>query len=96
MKINEKTRIIRKDAHCLELQELRQVKNSAGEIKDRWAFVGYYGHVESALLGALDKRLFDSVKNQSDIEQMFEEIKEAKAEILAAAETWQARKNKQR
>ncbi len=86
--INEKLRIRKLDTRSLQLEEYREAEdcNLTKEKGHKWRWCGYYGDLKSACLGALSKQLFDSVKNEMDLNAVIVAIDNARADIIKAIE----------
>ena len=72
--INDKLRI-------RKLEEFKEVKLRKGGIENQWLRVGYYSNLKMALLGILDKKLFDSAEEEMALKDVIKKIDEAKKEI---------------
>ena len=85
--INEKLRIRKLDGLNLQLEEYRNVVNKkTKEERVEWCWLGYYGDLKSALLGALNKQLFDCADEQIDLEEVVAKIESARQSIINAVE----------
>ena len=81
--LNDKLRIRKFDEQCLELEVYRKSKSKkTGEESMQWKGCGYYGDLKSALNGALKKKLFDSVENEMQIEEIVALIEKTREEIF--------------
>ena len=80
--INDKIRIAKADDKNLQLEIYKDVKSKkAGELSKQWIWAGYYGDLESALMGVLKKQLFDTADEELKIKSLAQKIDEAKDEI---------------
>jgi hypothetical protein len=85
--INNTLRITKIDQNCLQLEQYKECKdNKTKEVKHKWKWCGYYGDVKSALLGALDKSLFDCASNENTIKEVLFKIDTVRQEIITAIE----------
>ena len=83
--INSTLRIRRLDPRCLQLEEFHKPVPKKPKTKDdlpKWYGCGYYGNLKEALIGALNKKLFDSTKTEMTIKEAIGAIEQAKQEIL--------------
>ena len=85
--INEKLRISKFDEHNLQLEEYRKGVNPfTKEEVWNWKWCGYYGDLKTALLGALKYKLFASVEEELDLQEVLAKIEEARQSIINAVE----------
>lgn len=83
--INEKLRIRKLDEYNLQLEEYRKVVNPrTKEESFAWKWHGYYGDLRSALLGALNKQLFDSAEEEIALKELIAKIDEAREQVVNA------------
>ena len=85
--ITETLRIAPLDGLNLQLEELCEVRNKkTGETRKEWKWLGYYGDLRSALMGALNKQLFDLADGEikKTLQTAIEEIDMARAEVVKA------------
>ena len=79
--IDEKTRISTIDERCVQLEKLKTISPKNSEPYDKWMWVGYYGTVEQALVGALSKRLFEAAQTEHTLETLLSYIREIKSDF---------------
>lgn len=82
--ITEKLRIVRLDGLNLQLEELCEVRNKkTSETRYEWKWHGYYGDLRSALMGALNKQLFDLADGEikKTLQTAIDEIDKARTQI---------------
>ncbi len=85
IQINEKLRIRKTDEKNLELEEYRKcIDPKTKEECFKWKWLGYYGDLKSALLGALNKKLFDSAEEEIALKEVVGKIDAARRSILNA------------
>ena len=85
--INSTLRIKVLDDRNLQLEEYRTgVAKQTGKKITRWYHCGYYGKLKEALIGALNKRLFDSAQNEMTINEVIAKIDEVRNEIMSAVD----------
>ena len=82
IQINNKLRIIKNDEKNLAIEELRTITSEKKGSHEEWCWWGYYGSLKSALLGVLDKLLFDSAEEELTIKDIVRKIEQAEKEIL--------------
>ena len=83
--INDKVRIRKVDEYSLAIEVNRKVKNKkTGEVSMKWAFDGYYGNLQGALLGVLSKELFNTTEEKTTLTNIVKKIDAAKKEIIKA------------
>ena len=72
--INDKTRIVKVDYNNLAIEELKTVTNKQNESYQAWCRCGYYGSLRSALIGVLDKELFNCADEELTLQQLVKKI----------------------
>ena len=83
--IDNKTRISVIDDRCVQIEKLKLVTPKGKDEKnpyEKWVWVGYYGTVEQALVGALSKRLFEVAETEQTLETLISYIKNLKEDLL--------------
>lgn len=83
--ITEKLRIVRLDGLNMQLEELAEVSNrKTGESRYEWKRHGYYGDLRSALMGALNKQLFDLADGEikKTLQTAIDEIDKVREKIV--------------
>ena len=83
IQINNKLRIVKNDEKNLAIEELRTITSEKKGSHEEWCWCGYYGSLKSALLGVLDKLLFDSAEEELDIQGLIKKIEIVEQEILS-------------
>ena len=85
--INEKLRISKFDENNLQIEEYRRGINPKTKQEVwNWKWCGYYGDLKTALLGVLKNRLFASVDEELDVQEVLAKIEEARQSIITAVE----------
>lgn len=84
IQINNKLRIVKSDDRNLVIEELRTIESEKKGTREEWCWCGYYSTLKSALLGVLEKQLFDSVENEMTIKDAIDKINIARNEIINA------------
>lgn len=88
LQITENLRIVRHDDKNIVVEYLDTVTGRKdGDIRKEWHIYGYYGKLEQAVLGALDKQLFDSIDEEQTLQDIVARIERARTEILNALKT---------
>lgn len=82
IQINNKLRIVKSDDRNLVVEELRAVESKKKGTREEWCWCGYYGDLKSALLGVLNKQLFDSAEEEMTIKDVINKIDNARNEII--------------
>ena len=85
--ITETLRIAPLDGLNLQLEELCEIRNKkTGDTRKEWKWLGYYGDLRSALVGALKKQLFNAVDGDTkmDLQAVVLEIDNATERIIKA------------
>lgn len=81
LKINDSLRIRKYDSKNLVIEGLKTVKRRKGGETQKWVILGYYGELNQALEGIINKKLFDCVEKELQIKDILREIEEIKKEI---------------
>ena len=69
--IDRATRIRVLDQYNLVLEKSKQRKDSkSGKSKRVWNIIGYYGNLGEALRGVIEHRLFCSIKQKQDLDNI--------------------------
>lgn len=84
LQINDKLRIIKFDERNLCIEQLKIVKSKKHGDNKQWLCVGYYGNLETALQGILNKKLFDCIDEELEIKDVLGKIEQARQEIKNA------------
>lgn len=85
--INAKLRIKIFDDKNLELQENRVCDDAKSKTTVlKWVRLGYYGDLRSALMGALNRILFESAEDELSLKRVISAIDDARLSILKAIE----------
>ena len=85
--INNTLRITKIDEKCLQLEQYRKCVDNKTKVETyKWKWCGYYGDIKSALLGALDKTLFDCASNETTLKEVLCKIDTTRKEIISALE----------
>ena len=86
LQINDKLRIRRTDEKNLVIEEYSDkiVNPKTKEITSGWQWCGYYGTLEAAFQGVLNKQLLDSVDDELEIKDVLGKIEQARQEIKNA------------
>ena len=74
IQINERTRIIKVDDNNLAIEELKTITNKQNESCQEWRRCGYYGSLRSALIGVLDKELFNCAEEDLTLQKLVNKI----------------------
>lgn len=82
--INDTLRITKVDELNLQLEHYRSYTLKDGTVKHGWKRIGYYGDVKTALLGALNKELFDCASNEMTLKEVLTKIDKTRGEIITA------------
>ncbi len=86
IQINDRLRIVKVDDRNLAIEEFRQVTSEKHGTREEWCWCGYYGTLKSALLGCLDKKMFDLPEADiSSINLLLQKIEQCETEIIKAA-----------
>lgn len=81
LQINDKLRIIKFDERNLCIEQLKIVKSKKYGDNKQWLCAGYYGNLETALQGILNKQLFDCVDEEIQIKDVLDKIQQVRQEI---------------
>lgn len=86
LQINDKLRIRRTDEKNLVIEEYSDkiVNPRTKEITSGWQWCGYYGTLEAAFQGVLNKQLLDSVDDELEIKDVLCKIEQVRQEIKNA------------
>ena len=86
LQINDKLRIRRTDEKNLVIEEYSDkiVNPRTKEITSGWQWCGYYGTLEAAFQGVLNKQLLDSVDEELEIKDVLGKIEQVRQEIKNA------------
>lgn len=82
--INDTLRITKVDELNLQLEHYRTYTLKDGTVKHGWKRMGYYGDLKTALLGALNKELFDCANNEMTLKEVLTKIEKTRNEIITA------------
>ncbi len=83
--ISDTLRITKLDDNCLQLEAYKPVTSKKhGTTTMQWKWLGYYGDVKTALMGALKKQLFDCADEEIEVKNLIERIEQAENNILKA------------
>lgn len=93
LQINDKLRITKVDDKNLQIEQLREIESKKLGKHSEWCWCGYYGTLQSALLGVLSKQLFDSVQEKICISDLINKIDKYEQEIINAIGTAQEDNN---
>ena len=74
IQINETTRIVKVDENNLAVEELKTVTNKQNITRQEWRRCGYYGSLRSALIGVLEKELFNCVDEEMTLQKLVNKI----------------------
>lgn len=84
LQINDKLRIVKLDERNLCIEQLKVVKSEKKGDYEQWFCVGYYGNLETALQGILNKQLFDCIDEEIQIKDVLSKIEQVRQEIKNA------------
>lgn len=86
LQINDKLRVRRIDDKNLVIEEYNDkiVNPRTKEITSGWQWCGYYGTLEAAFQGVLNKQLLDSVDEELEIKDVLGKIEQVRQEIKNA------------
>lgn len=87
--INDKLRISKFDENNLQIEEYRKgINPKTKEEVWNWKWCGYYGDLNTALLGVLKKELFSCVDEKLDLKEVVSKIESARQSIINAVEKY--------
>ena len=85
--INEKLRISKFDENNLQIEEYRKgINPKTKEEVWKWKWCGFYGDLQTALLGVLKKQLFDCASEELDLREVLAKIESARQSIITAVD----------
>lgn len=86
LQINDRLRIRKNDERNLIIEEYNMniLDQKTKEVRSGWQWVGYYGTLQDALIGILNKQLLDSVDEELEIKDVLGKIEQVKQEIKNA------------
>lgn len=81
--LNDRYRIVRYDEHNLQIQEYREIVSKKDKsVRKDWVNIGYYGNLKHALLGILNKYIFNLMDNDIlDIKTLLDKLNEIENDI---------------
>lgn len=83
LQINDRLRIRKNDERNLIIEEYNMniLDQKTKEVRSGWQWVGYYGTLQDALIGILNKQLFDSVEEELTLKDIITKINKVENEI---------------
>lgn len=83
--ITDTVRISKVDENCLQIETYVSVTSKkTRQTAMQWKWVGYYGDLRSALVGAFKKQLFDTADEELQLKDIIERIDAAVENIKNA------------
>lgn len=74
IQINDITRIVKIDENNLAIEELKTVTTRQNKTRQEWCRRGYYGSLRSAMVGVLEKNLFNCADEKLTLQELVNKI----------------------
>ena len=86
IQINNRTRIVKVDDNNLAVEELKTVSSPNQGTRQEWRRCGYYGSLRNAMIGVLERELFNCTDEELMLKQLVNKIETVIQGVLSVYE----------